>query len=92
MGKGAFHRRMEAMETDPGDDLGYRIVMSIAEERDIEPIEITDQLGDFIDVEQIGRIIDRSDCGNYDFTITFRFFECHVRVFGDGTVETNEIG
>ncbi|WP_144920722.1 HalOD1 output domain-containing protein [Halorubrum salsamenti] len=75
------------MELDTADDLCWRIVKTVADERGVEPHEIDHRLQDIVDVESLARLADQAWTSDHiDLSVSFRMAGCFVTVTGDETV------
>ena len=75
------------------DDLEYRVVMAVSEERNVDPVRIDEQLYDVIDIESLERIIQRTETGgSVELSLSFQFSGCHVTVAEDGDVDAQVAG
>lgn len=78
------------MTPDTADDLCWRIITTVAEERDLEPDRIDDRLYDVVDVESLARLVDQADHTNsMELSVSFRMAGCFVTVTGDRTVRAS---
>ncbi|MFC5277834.1 HalOD1 output domain-containing protein [Halorubrum rubrum] len=69
------------------DDICWRIVTEIADERDVDPKAIDDRLQDIVDVESLSRLVDRAwSSDDLDLSVSFRMAGCFVTITGDETV------
>ncbi len=75
------------MKPDTAEELCWRIITTIARERDIEPCDIDDRLQDVIDIESLARLTDQAwGSDAIDMSVSFRIAGCFVTVTGDETV------
>ncbi|RAW45647.1 hypothetical protein DQW50_07805 [Halorubrum sp. 48-1-W] len=75
------------MDPNTVDDICWRIVTTIADERDVDPSAIDDRLQDIVDVESLSRLVDRAwGSDDVDLSVSFRMAGCFVTITGDETV------
>ncbi|MFC5135066.1 MULTISPECIES: HalOD1 output domain-containing protein [Haloferacaceae] len=75
------------MGSDMADDICWRIVTTIADERDVDPRAIDDRLQDVVDVESLSRLVDQAwGSDDIDLSVSFRMAGCFVTITGDETV------
>ncbi len=75
------------MSSETADDLCWRIVTAIADERGIDPRQIDDRLQDVVDVESLARLVDQAwSSDSIDLSMSFRMAGCFVTIAGDETV------
>jgi len=75
------------MRSETADDLCWRIVTAIADERGIEPRQVDDRLQDVIDVESLARLAGQAwSSDSIDLSVSFQMAGCFVTITGDETV------
>lgn len=81
------------MTPDTADDLCWRIITTVADEREIEPERIDERLHDVIDVESLAHLVDQAHrTDSMDLSVSFRMGGCFVTVTGDRTVRASAPG
>lgn len=75
------------MSSNITEDLCWRVVKTVADERGIDPRAVDDRLQDIVDVESLARLVDQAWNGDdIDLSVSFRMDGCFVTVTGDETV------
>lgn len=75
------------MSSNITEDLCWRVVTAVADERGVAPRAVDDRLQDIVDVESLARLVDQAWNGDdIDLSVSFRMDGCFVTVTGDETV------
>ena len=78
------------MAATDADELCWDIVTAIAEERNIEPEEIDESIGDVIDTQALGRLAAQSrHSDSIELSVSFRIAGCFVTVTEGGQVRAS---
>ncbi len=75
------------MKSETVDDICWRIVTTVANERGIEPRQVEDRLQDIVDVESLARLVEQAwSSDSIDLSVSFQMAGCFVTITGDETV------
>lgn len=75
------------MKSNTPDEICWRILTTIADERDVDPRSIDDRLQDVVDVESLARLVDQAwGSDDIDLSVSFRMAGCFVTITGDETI------
>ncbi len=75
------------MKSETVDDVRWRVVTAVANERGIDPRRLSDRLQDVVDAEALARLVDQAwSSDSIDLSVSFRIAGCFVTITGDETV------
>lgn len=74
-------------ESRPADTVHEQVIRSVAEARDVTPLELPTPLFDVVDPDCLDRLV---DSGADDLRVTFTYHGCEVTVRGDGSVTVSD--
>jgi hypothetical protein len=73
------------MEANNADELCWEIVTAIADERNIEPEEVDEPIGNVVDTQALGRLAAQSKhSDSIELSVSFRIAGCFVTVTDGG--------
>jgi len=78
------------MAANNADELCWDIVTAIAEERNIEPDEVDEPIGNVVDTQALGRLATQSKhSDSIELSVSFRIAGCYVTVTDGGQVRAS---
>lgn len=78
------------MTIEANDDLCWKIITAVAEERNVERDMIEDRLNDVISMDALQQLADQSgESGAIELSVSFRIANCFVTVTDGGRVRAS---
>jgi hypothetical protein len=78
------------MTRELADDLCWKIITAVAEERDIDAASIEQRLADVIELDAVERLAEQSGVSDsIQFSVSFRLAGCFVTVTDGGRVRAS---
>lgn len=84
---------MSATEVSPTEStpVSESLIEAVADEKDVDPMELTTPLYSVIDPDALDRIVDSTPSQDpMEVRVTFQYSDCEVTVYGDGHVSVIE--
>lgn len=84
---------MSVSELSPTEStpVSESVIEAVADEKDVDPMELTTPLYSVIDPDALDRVVDSTPSQDpMDVHVTFTYSDCEVTVYGDGHVSVVE--